>query len=428
MPNNENSQVTEECILKVCGLSKNFAGLQALNGVCFEVLSHEVHALVGENGAGKSTMIKIIGGIIKKDSGEIFYQGKCVDFHSPMEAIQSGIAIIHQELSMLPDLNIIENIFMGRMDSFLGQVLWRKLAVKTMEILKQVGLDVDPYTKVKNLNISQRQLVEIAKAISVNARLIIMDEPNSSLTNAETERLFSLIEQLKKHGIGIIYVSHKLEEVIRISDRISVLRDGKYIGTISRAEAATDKIIQMMVGRNLIREPRSNVHKEGQVRLDVRDLTGKGFKNISFKVHEGEILGFAGLVGAGRSEVVSAIFGITKFNIGALTFEGKVIRFKSPKQAIKNGLAFVPEDRKLLSLFMSQTIRFNMTITGLPKLAVAGFIKHKKVQAIIEEFKEKLDIRLFSFDLPVSSLSGGNQQKTVLSRWLATKPKLLILD
>lgn len=428
MQQNKATQGTRECILKVEGLSKNFAGLQALNQIDFEACSHEVHALVGENGAGKSTMIKIIGGIYKKDGGTILYQGQPVEFHSPMEAIQAGIAIIHQELSMLPDLNIIENIYMGRMDSFLGQVRWKKLEAKTLEILAQVGLEIDPYTKVRNLNISQRQLVEIAKAISKNARLIIMDEPNSSLTTAESERLFALIEKLKKQGMAIIYVSHKMEEVIRIADRISILRDGKYVGTIDRAEASTDKIIQMMVGRNLVRECTRETCQAGRVKLEVRRLSGKGFQDVSFQLREGEILGFAGLVGAGRSEVVGALFGIDPFEGGEIILEGKSIRFSSPKQAIRNGLAIVPEDRKLLSLFMHQSIRFNMAIAELPRLAGGGLIKHQKVQAMVEDFKTKLDIRMVSYDLPVSSLSGGNQQKTVLSRWLATKPKLLILD
>jgi ABC-type sugar transport system ATPase subunit len=424
----ENVSTLKEPVLKVNGLFKNFAGLQALSNVNFDIHSHEVHALVGENGAGKSTMIKIIGGIIERDSGEILFNGQQVAFHSPMEAIKAGIAIIHQELSMLPDLNIIENIYMGRMDSVLGRVSWKKLRNKAIEVLERVGLHVDPFTTIKNLNISQRQLVEIAKTISKDAKLIIMDEPNSSLTTAETERLFALIETLKQQGIAIIYVSHKLEEVIRISDRITVLRDGKYIGAITKDEASTDKIIQMMVGRDLHREPRSDNHKSDRIKLDVKNLSGNGFNKISFKVHEGEILGFSGLVGAGRSEVVRAIFGIDKFHSGQINFEGKNIQFRSSKQAIRNGLAIVPEDRKLLSLFMDQSIGFNMSFAQLPKFAVCGLLKHKKVQEIIEDYKNKLDIRLRSFDLPVSSLSGGNQQKVILARWLATKPKLLILD
>jgi ribose transport system ATP-binding protein len=418
----------QEMILEISGLSKHFGGLQALNNVSFNAKSHEVHALVGENGAGKSTLIKIIGGIYKKSAGTIVFNGKTVDFHSPIEAIDSGIAIIHQELSMLPHLNIIENIYMGRMDSFFGQIQWKKLEKKTIDVLKEVGLVENPYTKVNKLSISQRQLVEIAKAISKNANLIIMDEPNSSLTTSESEILFALIEKLKNKGISVIYVSHKLEEVLRISDRISVLRDGKYVGTIENKEASTDKMIQMMVGRELKREFRPDDHKVGKVRLEVKNLSGPRFKNVSFNVHEGEILGFSGLVGAGRNEVVSAIFGIDQFEEGEIIFEGKKIRFKSPKHAIRNGIGIVPEDRKLLSLFLVQPIRFNMSIAELPRLSPGGIIRHKRVQEIVEDFRKKLNIKLGSFDLPVSSLSGGNQQKTVLARWLATRPKLLILD
>lgn len=419
-----------DLILKVDGISKRYGGLQALDKVHLDVRSHEVHAVVGENGAGKSTLMKILGGIVKRDGGRVIYQEKEVDFESPIESITSGIAIIHQELSMLPTLNVIENVYMGRMPKRFGRVDWRTLEKATLNVLEQVGLDIDPYTIVNELSISQRQLVEIAKAISINANLIIMDEPNSSLTESETERLFEVIENLRKKGVSIIYVSHKIEEVLRISDRISVLRDGRYIGTMTKGEATLSKVIQMMVGRELQRGKAHVERQIGEAMLEVKGLTGEGFQNVSFNLRRGEILGFAGLVGAGRSEVARAIFGADSFSSGDLLLEGKSIRFHSPNEAISHGLGMLPEDRKKLSLFMGMPIRFNMAMAELPrnKMSRKGVINHGGVEKVVEEFVNKLNIKIGALDDPVSSLSGGNQQKVVLARWLATNPKLLILD
>jgi ABC-type sugar transport system ATPase subunit len=421
---------TDDFILKVDGISKRYGGLQALDNVHLDVRPHEVHAVVGENGAGKSTLMKILGGIIKRDGGKIMFQGQEVDFDSPIESIMAGIAIIHQELSMLPTLNVIENVYMGRMPTKFGRVDWRALEQSTLQVLNQVGLDIDPYSIVNDLSISQRQLVEIAKAISINANLIIMDEPNSSLTETETERLFEVIEQLKQQGVAIIYVSHKIEEVLRISDRISVLRDGSYIGTIAQAEATLDNVIQMMVGRELKRDTAHIDHEVGEIVLAVKGLRGERFQDVSFTVHRGEILGFAGLVGAGRSEVARAIFGADPFSSGEINLDGQSIRFHSPNEAIDHGLGMVPEDRKKLSLFMGMPIRFNMAMAEMPrkKMSHNGLINHRRVGSIVREFVEKLNIKIGSLDDPVSSLSGGNQQKTVLARWLAIDPKLLILD
>jgi ABC-type sugar transport system ATPase subunit len=353
-----------------------------------------------------------------------------VDFESPIESISAGIAIIHQELSMLPSMNVIENVYMGRMPTRFGRVDWRALEQATLSMLAQVGLEIDPYTIVNDLSISQRQLVEIAKAISINANLIMMDEPNSSLTETETERLFAVIETLKPKGVAIIYVSHKIEEVLQISDRITVLREGRYMGTMPKDEATVDKVIQMMVGRELQRDKLHVGHKIGDVMLEVKGLTSERFQNVSFNVRRGEIVGFAGLVGAGRSEVARAIFGADAFISGEIVFEGKPIRFSSPNEAIAHGVTMLPEDRKKLSLFMGMPIRFNMAMAELPgdKMSRYGMIKHGKVEEVVEDFVHKLNIKIPSLDDPISSLSGGNQQKTVLARWLATNPKLLILD
>jgi len=420
--------VNENLILSAKEISKRFGGLLALDKVGLDVRYGEVHAVVGENGAGKSTLMRILGGIINRDSGEVVFQQQQVDFSSPIESISAGIAVIHQELSMLPTLNVIENIFMGRMENRLGRVRWKKLEQKTMEVMNQVGLHIDPYSLVHHLSISQRQLIEIAKALSINASLIIMDEPNSSLTQTETRQLFAVIEGLKKRGISIIYVSHKIEEVLQISDRITVFRDGKYIGTIESADATQGKIVQMMVGRELQREMARSEHRTGEVLLEVRNLTGRRFQDISFSLHKGEILGFAGLVGAGRSEIARAIFGVDPYDSGEVLLEGKAVHFQSTRQAIQSGLAMLQEDRKELSLFMGLPIWLNITISRLPRISPGGILVKKRIDELVHKFIRNLNIKISSPEYPVSSLSGGNQQKTTLARWLATAPKVLILD
>jgi len=416
-------------ILKVEGLTKRFGGVLALDNVQFDLMYGEVHALVGENGAGKSTLSKVIGGVHKRDTGTIIFEGNEVDFNRPSEAQDAGISIIYQELSMMPSLNIIENIFIGKMQTHLGIIDWKKLEERTTEVLQVVGLDVDPHTVVEDLSVSQRQMVEIAKALASNAKLIIMDEPNSSLSESETERLFDVIKSLQEKQIAIIYVSHKIEEVLRISDRITVLRDGKYVGTIDAADATKEKIINMMVGRELDRTTIIISPKSDKKIMEVHNLCGERFHNINFDLREGEILGFAGLMGAGRSELANAIFGEEPYESGEILLDGKKVKFSSTADAIKHGIGMVQEDRKVLSLFMDLSIKHNILMAELPDLANSlGLLSERKEKAIAEEFVKKLDIRLSSIENPVSSLSGGNQQKTVLARWLATNPKILILD
>ena len=416
-------------ILTATGVSKRYGGVQALKEVQFDVRYGEVHALVGENGAGKSTLIKILGGIVPRNEGRVVFEGKEVEFHRPIEAQEAGIAIIHQELSMMPALTVIENIFMGRMQKgLLGTFNWKKHETLARDALRVVNLDVDPYAIVGDLTISQRQLIEIARVVSAQARLIIMDEPNSSLSETDTERLFEVIESLKKRDIAIIYVSHKIEEVLHIADRITTFRDGIYVGTIDAAEATEDTVIKMMVGRELDRSAIAVPENYGAVLLEVKGLTGQGFRNVSFDVRRGEIVGLSGLVGAGRSEAMRAIFGADKVESGQVLFEGQPVQFKSPRQAIEQGLAMLPEDRKNLSLFMGLTILQNMSIVQLPRISPAGIIYGGRERDLGQRYIKQLDVRLDTLDAPVGSLSGGNQQKTVLSRWLATKPKLLILD
>lgn len=416
-------------ILRVEDIHKRYGGVHALDGVQFDLDYGEVHALVGENGAGKSTLVKVLGGIVPRDSGTVVFEGQTVDFDRPIEAQHAGISIIHQELTVMPSLSVIENLFMGRMNSKLGGLLdWGDLERRAYAALEIVNLDVDPHATVSDLSISQRQMIEIARAVSDNAKLIIMDEPNSSLSDTETERLFEVIQSLQERDIAIIYVSHKIEEVLRISDRITVFKDGGYVGTIDKAEASEERVINMMVGRELDRSSISVAENIGDVLLEVRNLKSARAKNVSFDVRHGEIVAFAGLVGAGRSETLRAIFGADKFDSGEIIFDGQAVRFASPRQAIRAGIAMVPEDRKVLSLFMGMKIMHNISIADLPNIASNFLIRGNKERVTAEEFVDKLDIRLASIDKPVSSLSGGNQQKTVLARWLSTNPKLLILD
>jgi ribose transport system ATP-binding protein len=419
--------VGQEQLLTVEGLSKWYGGLKALDDVGFDVRPGEVHAVVGENGAGKSTLMKILGGIVRRDAGKIVFRGKAVEFSSPHESIAAGIAVIHQELSVLPTLNVMENVFMGRMPSRRGQVRWRILEDKTRAALSEVGLDIHPKSIMSTLSLSQRQLIEIAKALSIEASLIIMDEPNSSLSETETVRLFEVIRSLKRRGISAVYVSHKIDEVMQISDRITVLRDGKYVGTVVTADATVEAIIRMMVGRELTREyvPATSI---GPVVLSVRGLRGQGFQEVSFDLRRGEVLCFSGLVGSGRSETLRTVFGAQRREGGEVVFEGRPVAFSSPAEAIRAGFAMVPEDRKKLSLFMGLPILLNVGIALLPRLTRGISIDRARLGRTVAGFIRSLSIKLRSTDEAVRNLSGGNQQKTVLARWLATEPKVLILD
>ena len=416
-----------EVMLRVQGLSKSYGGLKALDGVSLDVRLGEVHAVVGENGAGKSTLMKILGGITPRDAGRTEFRGREVSFASPRESISAGIAIIHQELSVLPTLNVVENLYMGRMPARRGRVRWKELEELSRAALAEVGLEVDPHLLMSDLSISQRQLVEIAKALSIHARLIIMDEPNSSLSENETERLFSVIASLKGHGVSVVYVSHKIDEVLRIADRITVLRDGALVGTVDRAEATATSIIRMMVGRELDRAYVPH-EKIGPVVLSVKGLSGSGFADVSFDLRAGEILCFAGLVGSGRSETWRTIFGAQRRRAGEVIFEERPVSFIAPYQAIAAGFAMVPEDRKKLSLFMNMPIWFNVALAGLPQMKRGIAIDRRRIRDTVQSFVASMAIKLRSPEEPVRNLSGGNQQKTVLARWLALAPKILILD
>jgi ABC-type sugar transport system ATPase subunit len=416
-----------ELMLRVQDLAKSYGGLKALGGVSLDVRPGEVHAVVGENGAGKSTLMKILGGIIARDAGRTELDGREVVFSSPREAISAGVAVIHQELSVLPTMNVVENLFMGRMPTRRGRILWKELEEQSRAALAEVGLSIDPHVLMNDLSLSQRQLVEIAKALSIKARLIIMDEPNSSLSPTESERLFSVIVSLKSRGVAVIYVSHKIDEVLRIADRITVLRDGTLVDTVECRAATAGSVIKMMVGRDLMREYVAH-GDAGDVILDVKGLSGSGFHDVTFDLRKGEVLCFAGLVGAGRSEVWRAIFGAQRTLAGVVTLEGRTVSFTAPHQAIAAGLAMVPEDRKRLSLFMDHPVWFNVALAGLHGMKRGLGIDRARIRETVKSYISSLAIKVRSADEPVRNLSGGNQQKTVLARWLALSPKVLILD
>ncbi len=420
----------DDLLLEVRDVFKAYGGVQALSNVSLVVRRGEVHALVGENGAGKTTLMNILGGIVEKDAGQVQFHGQVAAFATPAESQAAGIAIIHQELAMLPSLSVMENIFMGRMPQHQGWVNWREMERRTRALMVQVGLTVRPQTGVRDLSTSQSQLVEIAKALSLNARLIIMDEPNSSLTEHETERLFEVIRRLKAAGVSIIYVSHRIEEVLAIADRITVLRDGAYVGTLTSQEATINKVINMMVGRELAHSVETGQHVTGDVLLDVRRLAGHKniVRDVSFTVRRGEIVGLAGLIGAGRSETARMIFGADRRGSGEVLLQGKPVHFKSPRDALDRGLGMVPEDRKKLALFMIKPVRWNISMAQLPRISPGGVVNGRREVSLTVDFARRLRVRTPNIETSERNLSGGNQQKTVLARWLATDPKLLILD
>ena len=420
----------EANLLEMRDIRKSFPGVQALRGVNLAIRAGEVHALIGENGAGKSTLMKILSGVHRMDAGEIWFDGAQADVGSTMEATRMGVSVIYQELNQLPNLSVAENLFTGREKRrsrfFLDQ---RETLAQAARYLEDVGLDVDPRTLCKDLSIAQRQMVEIAKALSVNARLIVMDEPTSSLTDREIDLLFGLVRRLKAQGVAVVFISHKLEEIFEISDRITVLRDGECVGTVDTADCTEDQLIQMMVGRSLTALYPKREVPLGEVALRVEGLNaGPSVKDVSFYVREGEILGFAGLVGAGRSETMRAVFGVDPMESGAITVLGKTLSHHSPSEAIASGIGLVPEDRKLQGLILGMTVRENTTLASMGETLVRGFVSRRKEEEISAGYVRRLDIRTPGVEQKAVNLYGGNQQKVVIAKWLATGSRILILD
>ncbi len=416
-------------LLRMEDICKTFHGIKALDKVNFDLYPGEVHTLVGENGAGKSTLMKILSGSYQSDSGSIFINEKQTQIKSPADAIEIGIGIVYQEFMLAPHLSVAENIFIGREPVKYGDLLdWSKMYENTATLLEELNVRIDPKTRVEDLTVAKRQLVEIAKIISQKPTILILDEPTSSLSDSEVEVLFEKIQVLKSHGIGIIYISHRMDEIKRIADRVTVLRDGQYIGTLEKKQIDLKRIIEMMVGRKdtAIYKRERKIIKRNPV-LEVKNLSNDKVKNISFQLHEGEILGFAGLMGAGRSEAMRAIFGIDPTDKGEIFIRGKRIDITHPKEAVRQGIGFAPEDRKEQALFLEKDICTNVSIAMLYKRK-GGIRSPQKEYSLTKEFVKKLNIQTPNIYQLTKRLSGGNQQKVVISRWLSIDPDILILD
>ena len=421
----------DNTILEVKDLSKSFLGVMALNKVSLSVRRGEVHAVIGDNGAGKSTMMNIIMGDLKRDHGEILLKGQPTDFKSPADAIASGISMIHQEISLVPTLSVAENIWLHREEQFMNGpfISGKKRLEATRELLDRMGININAGSLVSELTVAQAQLVELARAISTNAEIIIMDEPTSSLSDKEIAILFRVMRDLREKGVAIIFITHKIEELLSISDRVSVYRDGCYIGTQSCAETNKDDLISMIIGRTLT-EQYPEIHaKEGKTVLEVKNLSGSGYHDISFRVHEGEIIGFSGLVGAGRSEVMRGIFGIDKRASGEILLDGQKVEIHSPGDAVGLGMAMVTEDRRDMGIIRTGSVRENMSISMLQEFTGSfGIVNVRKEAEAVNGMMKELSVKAANMNMLITSLSGGNQQKAILGRWLMTKPKLLILD
>lgn len=419
-----------EKLLEMKDVDKQFPGVYALKGANFELKSGEVHALLGENGAGKSTLMKILGGIYSIDKGRIFINGKEQQINSVKDAKQLGISIIHQELALVPHLSIAENIYLGReVTTKTGLVNFSAMNRNVEKLLNEFGMNIDPRRAVSSLTVAQQQMVEIIKAVSFNSRIIVMDEPTSSLTEKEVTFLFNTIRNLKENGVGIIYISHRMEELFEISDRITVLRDGEYVGTVLTRETNQDELIRMMVGRKLENYYVRDFQEVGEPILEVRNLTRKSIlEDINFDLRKGEILGFAGLVGAGRSELMKCIFGLDSYEKGEIYINGNKVHIQTPNDAIDVGIAYVPEDRKAEGLFLIETIKYNISLKILHKFIKNLSVNKKIENAEVQKYIDQLSIRTPSSEQSVNKLSGGNQQKVLIAKWLATGPKVLILD
>lgn len=417
-------------VLRLEGIVKTFPGVRALDNVSFSVMPGEVHALMGENGAGKSTLMKVLGGIYQPDGGDIFMGDDKVVMSGPLEAKAKGIVFIHQELSLAEELTVAENIYLGELPhkSF-GRVDWQTLYTRTDAILKKLNVGFGARTRVGDLSIANQQMVEIARALTVEARAVIFDEPTASLTDAEKVVLFDVITDLKAGGVGIIYISHRMEEIFKITDRITVLRDGQYRGTVETADTDEEAVTQMMIGRALDLSRNAAHHELGDVALEVRGLgCGDMYRDVSFEVRRGEVVGFYGLVGAGRTEIAETLFGLRDPSAGQILLDGEEVRIHSPADAIARGISLVPEDRKGQGLVLGMNCRDNMTLPQVDDLKAGPFVAEGAEIAIFDQYRDRLDIRTPGWKQQVGNLSGGNQQKIVIGKWLSMHPTVLIVD
>ena len=418
-------------VLEMKGISKRFLGVRALKGVDFELRRGEVHALVGENGAGKSTLMKVLTGIYQPDDGEIFFEGKPYAVKNIGEAQALGIAMIHQELNMMNDLTVAQNVFIGRE---IKKGFWLKdaeMVKETQKIFDRIGIKIDPKMQLGRLTVGKQQMVEIAKAVSRDCKLLILDEPTAALTQTEIEELFRIMEDLKAKGIGMIYISHRMDEINRISDRITVMRDGEYVGTVDTASVTKDDVINMMIGRVVYEDPKthSEVPDDAEVVLEVKHLSsGNAFNDVSFTLRRGEILGFSGLMGAGRTEVARAIFGADPHDGGEIFVNGKRVNIKTPEDAVKLGIGYLSEDRKRYGLLLDKSITENSALASIDKYTKGIFINDRRAKAEAKEENLKLRTKTPSMDQLLKNLSGGNQQKVIIARWLIRNSDILIFD
>ena len=420
-----------DLILSMKGITKSFSGVAALKNAALDLKAGEVVALMGENGAGKSTLMKILTGIYSKDSGEIQYMGQEVCFKGPAESEEAGISIVHQELNMMNDLTVAQNLFIGReeMNGFL--IDDKKMNEKARELFKVLKIDINPAEKIGNLTVGKQQMVEIAKAISSKAKVIIFDEPTAALTDSEIEELFKVIRDLKKQGTGMVYISHRMDEINVISDRVIVMRDGEYVGTLITKECCKDDIIKLMVGRAIFGEPKiaSNVAKDAPVVLKCENLNrGKAVKDVSFELRKGEILGFSGLMGAGRTEVARLIFGADKKDSGKIFINGKEVTINTPQDAVAHGIGYLSEDRKRYGLIVDKSVEENTVISSLNDFVKGIFIDKAKSKEVSKKYVESLKTKTPSVSQLVKKLSGGNQQKVVIAKWLVRNSDILIFD
>ncbi|MCR4843304.1 MAG: sugar ABC transporter ATP-binding protein [Eubacterium sp.] len=418
-----------DTLIEAKDIVKLFPGVRALDGVSFDIRQGEVHSLCGENGAGKSTLIKVLTGVHKRDGGDYLIDGQSVDFSSTTEAIAAGVSCVYQELSIAAQLDVAKNLFIGNLPMKGGLVDHKTLYSRSKEILEELDMDISPKTIAGDLSVGQQQMIEIGRALTRNARLIIMDEPTSSLSEAETETLFNVIKKLVDKNIAIVYISHKLDEVMFLSDRITVIRDGKNIISKNKDEFTEDELIANMIGRSLdnlyVKEPAEIT----DTMLEVKNLTSKGvFEDISFEVRKGEVVGFFGLVGAGRSEIMRAIFGVDKYDSGEVLLDGKPLKAHNPTAAIEAGIGFCTEDRKKEGLALPLSILLNMTLVRLPYLSKAGVVQTDLQKKAADQYMESISIKAPSVNQLVGNLSGGNQQKVVVAKWLMMNPKVLIVD
>ncbi|NLA92044.1 MAG: sugar ABC transporter ATP-binding protein [Spirochaetales bacterium] len=421
-----------DVLLSMKDIDKRFAGVHALKKVDFELREGEIHALVGENGAGKSTLMKALTGIFPKDSGEIHYMGKLFNPQGPKEALDAGIAIVHQELNMMEHLTVAQNLFIGRESTKRTSWLLDEKAQNSRaeELFRRLNVDIDPTEQVRNLTVGRQQMVEIAKAVSHNLKILVLDEPTAALTDREIEDLFSIMRDLASKGVGMIYISHRLDEIGVITDRVTVLRDGEYVGTRDTQDLSKEEMINMMVGRVIYEKPKekSNVPKDAPVVLRVENLNaGRQVQDVSFELRRGEILGFAGLMGAGRTETMRALYGADRSS-GDIWVEGKKVTISDPIDAVKKGIGYLSEDRKRFGLAVNLSVEENVVMASLEELSPKSFINRRELDRVAETYVDKLTIRTPSIDQIVNNLSGGNQQKVVIAKWLIKNSSILIFD